>query len=75
VGTDQTPLNFNLTLQNIDVKLLPYKYNMACMLKKEILREDMMHTKVGWVMHFSGLPDKDKSVPYWMEKTFNYLYN
>ena len=75
IGTDQTPLNFNLTLQDIDVKLLSYKYNMTCMPKKEILTEDMLHTKVGWVMHFSGLPDKDKSVPYWMEKTFKYLYD
>jgi len=25
-------------------------------------------------MHFNGLPDKDKSVPYWMQKTFDYLW-
>jgi len=74
IGTDQTPLNFNLTLQNIDVKLLPYKYNMGCMPKKEIIGEDMLHTKLGWVMHFNGLPDKDKSVPFWMKKTFDYLW-
>ena len=37
IGTDQTPLNYNLTLQDIDVKLLPYRYNMSCMPKKEIL--------------------------------------
>ena len=74
VGTDQTVLNFNLNLQNIDVKLLPYEFNMSCMLKKEILGDDMMHTKVGWVMHFNGLPNKDKSVPYWMEKTYKHLY-
>ena len=73
IGTDQTPLNYNLTLQNIDVKLLPYRYNMSCMPKKEILAGDMLHTKLGWVMHFNGLPDKDKSVPFWMKKTFEYL--
>ena len=39
VGTDQTPLNFNLRAQDVDVKLLGYKYNMGCMLKKEILAE------------------------------------
>ena len=74
IGTDQTPLNYNLTLKNIPVKLLSYKYNMTCMLKKEILADDMLHTKIGWVMHFNGLPDKEKSVPYWMEKTYRYLY-
>ena len=74
IGTDQTPLNFNLTLQEIDVKLLGYKYNMGCMLKKEILANDMLHTKLGWIYHFNGLPDKDKSVPFWMKKTFDYLW-
>ena len=75
IGTDQTPLNYNLTLQDIDVKLLPYRYNMSCMPKKEILAGDMLHTKLGWVMHFNGLPDKDKSVPFWMKKTFEYLWS
>lgn len=74
IGTDQTPLNFNLRLQNIDVKLLPYKYNMTCMLKKEMLGEDMLHTKLGWVMHFNGLPEKDTLVSHWMKKTFDYLW-
>ena len=47
---------------------------MGCMLKKEILANDMLFTKLGWIYHFNGLPDKDKSVPFWMEKTFNKLY-
>ena len=74
IGTDQTPLNYNLNLKNIPVKLLSYKYNMTCMLKKEILADDMLFTKLGWVYHFNGLPNKDTSVPYWMEKTYRYLY-
>ena len=45
IGTDQTPLNFNLNIKNVDVKLLPYKYNMGCMIKKEILADDMLFTK------------------------------
>ena len=75
IGTDQTPLNFNLRAQDVDVKLMGYKYNMGCMLKKEILAEDMLFTKLGWVYHFNGLPNKDQSVPHWMEKTFKYLYD
>ena len=75
IGVDQTPLNFNLNTQKVDTKLLPYKYNMGCMLKKEILTlEDMLFTKVGWIYHFNGIPDKDKNVPMWMKKTFEYLY-
>ena len=73
IGTDQTPLNFMLKLHDIDVKLLSYKYNMTCMLKKEILGEDMLHTKLGWVTHYNGLPEKEKSVRYWMKKTYDYL--
>ena len=47
---------------------------MGCMLKKEILAEDMLFTKLGWIYHFNGLPNKDKSVPLWMKKTFDYLW-
>ena len=63
-----------LKRHNIERKLLPYEFNMSCMLKKEILGEDMLHTKLGWVSHYNGLPEKEKSVPYWMEKTYKYLY-
>ena len=74
VGTDQTPLNYLLRKEKIATKALPYKFNMSCLAAKEVVNEDMMHTKAGYVMHFNGLPDKDVSVPYWMEKTYKYLY-
>ena len=75
VGTDQTPLNYLLKRENIETKELPYRFNMSCMAAKEIVGPEMVHTKMGYVMHFNGLPDKDQSVPYWMEKTYKYLYN
>ena len=74
IGTDQTPLNFNLRAQDVDVKLLGYKYNMGCMIKKEILDPDMLFTEIGWIYHFNGIPNKDEQVPLWMKKTFDYLY-
>jgi len=74
VGTDQTPLNFLLRKEKVDIKELSYKYNCVCLNKKEVLDSDMLHTKVANVMHFNGLPEKDKSVPYWMELTYKYLY-
>ena len=74
IGRDQTILNFMLRRHKVDIKLLPYKYNMTCMMKKEILGEDMLHTKVGYVMHFNGLPEKHTSVPFWMKKTYEELY-
>jgi len=75
VGTDQTPLNYLLRQENVDVKTLSYKFNMSCMFAKEIVNEQFQHTKSGYVMHFNGLPNKDISVPYWMEKTYKYLYD
>ena len=72
VGTDQTPLNYMLKKHNIGRKLLPYEFNMSCMLKKEILGDDMLHTKLGHVSHYNGLPEKENSVPYCIEKTYKY---
>lgn len=75
VGTDQTPLNYLLRKHNIETTSLPYSYNMSCMASKEIVNEQMQHTKSGYVMHFNGLPNKDVNVPYWMKKTYSYLYD
>ena len=75
IGADQTILNFMLHKHNIERTMLHYKFNMTCMPKKEIIGEDMLHTKMGYVMHFNGLPNKEQTVPYWMEKTYKYLYD
>ena len=75
VGSDQTILNFMLHRHRIKRTMLPYQFNMTCMPKKEILGDDMLHTKIGYVMHFNGLPNKEQTVPYWMEKTYKHLYN
>ena len=75
VGTDQTPLNYLLRQENVDVKALSYKFNMSCMFAKEIVNDQLQHTEAGYIMHFNGIPDKDISVPYWMEKTYKYLYD
>jgi lipopolysaccharide biosynthesis glycosyltransferase len=74
VGTDQTPLNFMLRREKIERKQLPYPFNMSCMFKKEVLSDNMLHTKAGYVMHFNGLQDKKTSVPYWMGLTYDFLY-
>jgi hypothetical protein len=75
-GTVQTPVNFLIHLENIDYKLLPYEYNMADMVRKEILREDLAFTKCGWVYHFSAIPNNKNNVltNYWMKKTYEHLY-
>ena len=74
VGTDQTVLNFLLELENIDVNLLSYEYNMGNMPAKEILDDELTFTKIGYIYHFNGIPDKEKSVPFWMKKTYDHLF-
>jgi len=75
-GTDQTPLNFMLQMNDIDVKLLPYEYNMTDMPRKEILNNDLTMTNVGWIYHFNCIPNNkdNQATYYWMEKTYKELY-
>ena len=75
-GTVQTPVNFLIHLENIEYKLLPYEYNMADMNRKELLRDDLAFTKVGWVYHFSGIPNNTNNTltHHWMKKTYEVLY-
>ena len=72
-GTDQTPLNFIIDKENIDIKFFTYQYNMIDMIRKEILREDMIFTKCGWIYNFNSIPS-DQAKYYWMEQTYKYLY-
>ena len=71
-GTDQTPMNFLLREHNIDLKILPYEFNMQDMMRVEVLGADMLHTKYGWIYHFNcGVKPHPRA---WMEATYDYLY-
>ena len=71
-GTDQTPINFLLREHNIDLKVLPYEFNMQDMMRLEVLGQDMLHTRHGWIYHFNcGVKPHPRA---WMEATYNYLY-
>ena len=76
VGSDQTPINFLLDINEISCKLLPYEFNMVDMSRKEILDEQLTMTKVGWIYHYNAIPNNNNGVltNYWMEKTYKYLY-
>lgn len=71
-GTDQTPVNFLLRKYNIDLKLLPYEFNMQDMHRFEVLQPDLTHTRHGWVYHFNGGCRPHPRA--WMELTYNHLY-
>jgi hypothetical protein len=76
VGTDQTPVNLLIGKESIDLKLLPYEYNMIDLPRKELLGEDLLFTKCGWVYQYNCLPNnKDNEAQYyWMKKTYEELY-
>lgn len=75
-GTDQPVLNFMCQIENIDMKFLPYEFNMQDLHRREGLTPDMPYIDLGYVYHFNAIPnnkDNNQTI-YWMEKTFNKLY-
>ena len=49
---------------------------MQDMFLKEILNEDLLFTKLGWVYHYNSIPDNNGAdlTFHWMEKTYKKLY-
>ena len=78
VGTDQTPVN--MLIHGYEgtegVKLLPYEFNMNDMARKEILGDDLLFTKCGWIYQYNAIPNNkdNKLTNYFMEKTYKYFY-
>jgi len=76
VGTDQTPVNMLVHQRDIDLKLLPYEFNMSDMARKEILGDDMLFTKIGWIYQYNAIPNnKDNQLTnHFMKKTYEHFY-
>ena len=76
-GTDQTPVNILIHDRDVDFKWLPYEYNMCDMTRKELLTDDLLFTKWGWIYQYNSIPNnkEDKLTYYWMKKTYEYLYD
>ena len=75
-GTDQTPVNFLIHLENIDLKLFPYEFNMNDMVRKNIVTDDLLFTKVGWIYQYNAIPNNSdySQTNYWMKKTYEHFY-
>ena len=84
-GTDQTILNYMLSQENVDVKLLSPCYNLQDMFKKNLLYlsgyswwSDTLENlwDSGWVYHFNCIPNNDnnQATYHWMKKTYEELY-
>lgn len=73
VGNDQPVFNFfiNRDIPD-DYKVLDYEWNMQDMMRFEVLNEDMLHTRYGYISHYNaGTPPSSQ---YWIEKTYKHLY-
>jgi len=68
-GNDQTPLNYWLQINDVDMKLLPFIFNSTHMHKKELfshnwqLQEDKtpFFLKYSYVWRFTGIPKNDRT--------------
>ena len=86
-STGQTIVNFLTIKHNIKVTLLPERYNMTDLFRKNLLHtpgtsytwwpDELTFLDAGWVYHFNSIPGKNqisRHVDYWMERTYNELY-
>lgn len=73
VGNDQPVLNFFVNKElSDDYKILNYEWNMQDMTRFEVLGEDMLHTKYGYISHYNA---GVKPTPgHWIEKTYKYIH-
>ena len=74
VGNDQPVLNYFVNIEiPDDYKVLPYEWNMQDMTRLEVLTEDYLHTRYGYISHYNA---GVKPTPgYWIEKTYKHLYS
>ena len=73
LGNDQPVLNFLLDVHiPNEVMELGYEWNMQDMNRFEVLNNEMLHTKYGYISHYNcGIQPSPR---YWMEKTYNHIY-
>ena len=72
VGKDQPAFNFFIKDLEVPINLLPYEYNMQDMSRFEVIGDDFLFTRYGWVYHFNcGVKP---SPGYWLEKTYKHFY-
>ena len=69
-------INFLIEKHQVDFKWLPYEFNMCDMTRKELLTDDLLFTKWGWIYQYNSIPNnkEDKLTYHWMKKTYEYLY-
>jgi hypothetical protein len=73
-GTDQPLLNWFIQENDINVKFLPYQFNMTSLQQKNILDNRFWFTKIHGIYHFNAINGGPTMVNQWLKNTFEYLY-
>ena len=75
-GTDQTPVNFLTQINEIECSKFNYEYNMCDLYRKELLGEDLLFTKVGWIYQFNAIPNQNNYdiTNHYMKKAYEHFY-
>jgi len=81
-GTDQTIINYLTQIHKVETTYMNECYNLQDLFRKNLLHipnhswfSDELHfLNAGWVYHFNAIPQNDRHVSYWMERTYNELY-
>ncbi len=81
-GTDQTIINYLTNKLDIKKTYLPECYNLQDLFKKNLLHipnyswfpDTLRFLEAGWIYHFNAIPQNDRHVSYWMERTYKELY-
>jgi lipopolysaccharide biosynthesis glycosyltransferase len=71
VGKDQPVLNFMLDIEQVPRKMLPYEYNMQDMMRFEVVGDDLLFTRFGWIYHFNAGVRPTPGA--WIEHTYKKL--
>ena len=79
VGTDQPIINFLANLSGEEMKFLPYEFCMTDLFRLEALGNMLFAKEYKGIYQFNCLPSQNGKavmgdVAYWMEQTYNYLY-
>ena len=81
-GTDQTIINYLTQQNNINVIYMSESYNLQDLFRKNLLHipnhswfpDELIFLEAGWIYHFNAIPQNDRHVDYWMERTYKELY-
>ena len=66
---------------NVEVNYLPERYNLTDLFRKSLLyfpnhswwKDELIFKDVGYVYHFNAIPQNERHVEYWMERTYKEL--